>query len=45
MKITASRLADLNGGKITDQYLRYTDLEGEQSGTIVEIWIPKILPH
>lgn len=45
MKITASRLADLNPGLNPDQYLRYTDLAGDQSGTIVEIWIPKTLPH
>lgn len=45
MQITASRLADLNPGQTTDQYLHYTDLEGEASGTIVEIWIPKVLPH
>lgn len=44
MEITAARLAVMNKGEAVDKYIRYTDLEGEFTGTKVEIWIPKVTP-
>ncbi len=44
MDITAARLAALHRGAVIDDYVKYTDFEGEKSGTKVEIWVPKVLP-
>lgn len=44
MEITTARLAAIHKSANVDDYIKYTDFEGEISGTKVEIWLPKILP-
>ena len=43
MDITLSRLSLLNKGKDIEDYIKFTDIEGENTGTRIEVSIPKKL--